>query len=295
MDNVADIAVFVRVVETGSFTRAADALEVSKAAVSKSVSRLEARLGARLLHRTTRRLTLTEAGETLFRRSAAALLELNDAETEVGQLSGAPRGLLRISAPTYLGAVTLAPMLRDFRARFPEITLDLDLDDRLVDLVQDRFDVAVRISSMDDSNLVVRRLAPCPLVVVGAPSYLRKHGTPKTLADLSAHDCLTYSIARVPNEWKLRAPRGRWVAVPINGPIRCNNDFVLKHAALDGLGLALFPEFFVERDLVDGRLVRLLKDFEAPVFHIQAVYASRRHLPPKVRAFVDFLVARFDA
>lgn len=295
MDNFTDTAVFVRVVELGSFTRAADALDISKAAVSKFVSRLEQRLGARLLHRTTRRLTLTEAGEALFRRSAAALSELIEAEKEIGQLSEQPRGLLRVSAPTYLGTVTLGPLLREFRTRYPEVSIDLALDDHLVDLVQERFDVAVRVSNMSDSSLVARRLAPCPLVIVGAPTYLRKRGTPKALADLANHDCLTYSVARTPNEWRMRPPRGRWVAVAVNGAIRCNNDFVLKQAALDGLGLGLFPLFFVERELHEGRLTHILKDCEAPALHIQAVYASRRHLPGKVRAFVDFLAEHFSA
>lgn len=290
MDPLTDITVFVRVAELGSFTRAADRLELSKAAVSKAVSRLEARLGARLLNRTTRRLTLTEAGEALFRRSAAALTELGNAEQDVAQLGGAPRGLLRVTAPTYLGAVTLAPLLKTFQARYPDITLDLDLDDRTVDLVKERFDVAVRISRMKESSLVARRLAPCPLLVVGAPGYLRRRGTPKVPADLRDHACLSYSIARTPNEWRLRAPRGRWTAVTVGGPIRCNNDFVLKQAALDGLGLGMFPSFFVTRELADGRLVQVLKDYETPQMFINAVYATRRHLHPKVRVFVDFLV-----
>lgn len=295
MENFTDTAVFVRVVELGSFTRAADALEISKAAVSKFVSRLEQRLGTRLLHRTTRRLTLTEAGEALFRRSAAALSELSEAENEAGQLSEKPRGWLRVSAPTYLGTVTLGPLLREYRSRYPDVSVDLALDDRIVDLVRERFDIAVRISNMGDSSMVARRLAPCPLVVVGSPAYLRKHGVPKTLADLTEHDCLTYSVARMPNEWRLRAPRGRWVAVAVSGTIRCNNDFVLKQAALDGLGLGLFPLFFVERELDEGRLNHVLKDFETPSLYIQAVYASRRHLPAKVRSFVDFLAEHFGA
>ncbi|KPL25932.1 MAG: hypothetical protein AMJ72_12925 [Acidithiobacillales bacterium SM1_46] len=290
MDPVTDIAVFVRVAELGSFTRAADALELSKAAVSKSIGRLEKRLGARLLNRTTRKLTLTEAGDTFFRRGAAALAELAEAEQEVGQLSHTPRGLLRVTAPTYLGTVTLAPLLREFQKRYPEVSLDLNLDDRKVDLVQERFDVAVRISTMPDSSLVSRRLAPVSIRIVGSPAYLKRRGTPKTPADLRQHECLTYSVSPTPNEWRFRTPRGRWVSVEVNGPIRCNNDFVLKQAALDGLGIAFFPAFFVEREIAEGRLVPILKDYDGPAFFIQAVYASRHHLPPKVRAFVDFLV-----
>lgn len=292
---LADIAVFVRVAQLGSFTRAADALGVSKAVVSKYVSRLEQRLGARLLHRTTRRLTLTEPGDALFRRSAGALAELGEAEKDVAQLTGAPRGTLRISAPTYFGSVSLAPALKDFRTRYPDIALDLELEDRLVDLVKERFDLAVRIAPMTDSSLVARRLAPCPLVVVGAREYFRRRGMPKAPADLRGHDCLTYSLSRNPNEWRFRAPGGRWVAVTVASSLRCNNDFALKQAALDGLGLGMFPSFFVERELVEGRLARALPGYETQALSINVVYASKRHLLPKARAFVDFLAERFGA
>lgn len=290
MNPINDVAVFVRVVDTGSFTRAADSLEISKAAVSKSIGRLEQRLGARLLQRTTRKLTLTEAGDAFYKRGAAALAELNDAEQEISQLTHTPRGLLRVTAPVYLGSVTLAPLLREFRQRYPEVSLDLDLNDQRVDLVQERFDVAVRISSMPDSTLVSRKLTTFPMRLVASPAYLKRHGTPKVPADLRQHQCLTYSVVRTPNDWRLRAPNGRWVSVEVHGGIRCNNDFVLKQAALDGLGIGFFPMFFAEREIADGRLVRVLKDYEGPALSIQAVYTSRRHLPSKVRAFVDFLV-----
>jgi len=294
MDPIPDIAVFVRVAELGSFTRAADTLEISKAAVSKSIGRLEKRLGARLLHRTTRRLTLTEAGNRYFQRGAAALAELQAAEEEITQLSHTPRGLLRVTAPTYFGSVILAPLLSAFQKRYPDVQLDLDLDDRRVDLVQERFDVAVRMSTLTDSSLVSRKLAPCPIRIVASPGYLKRRGTPRTPMDLREHDCMIYSVVRTPNEWRLRAANGRWVTVPVHGRIRCNNDFILKQAALDGLGIALFPDFFVEREIAEGRLVRILKDCDGPAFFIQAVYASRQHLPSKVRAFVDFLVAHFQ-
>jgi DNA-binding transcriptional LysR family regulator len=288
-----DIAAFVRVVELGSFTRAAEALGASKAVVSKYVSRLEQRLGARLLHRTTRRLTLTEPGEALYRRSAGALAELGEAEKDVAQLTGAPRGLLRVSAPVYFGSVSLAPVVKDFRARYPDIGLDLELDDRLVDLVKERFDLAIRISSLTDSSLVARRLAPCPLVVVGAPAYFRRRGMPKAPADLRAHDCLTYSLARNPSEWRFRPAGGRWIAVTVPSSYRSNNDFALKQAALDGLGLAMFPSFFVERELDQGRLARALGGYGTGELSINVVYASKRHLLPKARVFVDFLAERF--
>jgi DNA-binding transcriptional LysR family regulator len=295
MDPIADIAVFVRVVETGSFTRAATALDLSKAAVSKSISRLEKRLGARLLHRTTRKLTLTEAGDTFYKRGGAALAELDSAQQEISQLSQTPRGLLRVTAPTYFGTVKLAPLLRDFQKRYPEVSLDLNLDDRRVDLVQERFDVAVRMSTLTDSSLVSRRLAPCPIHMIASPAYLKRHGTPRTPAELRQHECLLYSVSPSPNDWRLRAPNGRWVTAEVTGRIRCNNDFVLKQAAMDGLGIAFFPSFLVEREIAEGRLVRVLEDYEGPAYFIQAVYASRHQLPSKVRAFVDFLAGHFGA
>ena len=292
MESLTDIAVFVEVVDAASFTAAAERLDISKAVVSKYVSRLEQRLGARLLQRTTRRLTLTEAGEALYRGSARALTELREAERDVTRLSGRPRGRLRVSAPTYFGTAMLAPLVTAFHAAFPEILLELDLDDRIVDLVKDRFDVAVRISSTTSPTLVARRLAESTLVVAASATYFRRHGMPEAPGDLRRHTCLGYSNARAPNDWRFRAPKGRWIAVTVACPLYCNNDFVLKQAALDGLGIGLFPRFFVADELADGRLVRALPAYEMDGLSINAVYASRRNLAPKVRAFVDFLVAR---
>ena len=289
MQNLSDIAVFIDVVQAGSFTAAAERLEISKAVVSKYVSRLEQRLGARLFHRTTRRLTLTEAGDALYRRGASALAELEEAERDVAQLAGAPRGRLRVSAPTYFGTVTLAPLVKSFVERYPEITLDLDLDDRLVDLVKDRFDIAIRISSTIDSSLVARKLSTSALVAVASPAYLRRRGHPKVPADVREHACLGYSRARMPNEWRFRGRKGPWIAVTIDAALYCNNDFVLKQAAMDGLGIGLFPRFFVARELDERQLAQVLPSYDMPALSISAVYASRRHLPPKVRAFVDFL------
>lgn len=288
-----DIAVFVRVVELGSFTKAADALGLSKAFVSKVVNRLEQRLSARLLHRTTRRLALTEAGEALFARSAAALAEIAEAENDVAQLTGKPRGTLRVTAPGYFGVTTLAPRLKEFRVRYPDVALDLDLSDRIVDIVKERFDVAVRISSMGDSSLVATRLAPCPTALVASPAYLRRHGTPKTPADLADHEGLGYSIVKTPNEWRLRGPKGRTFTVTVQSSIRCNNDFALKQFALDGLGVVFFPRFFVEGELASGKLVQLLPDYPGPELAINAVYETRRHLLPKVAAFLGFLKENF--
>ena len=284
---------FVAVVDAGSFVAAADTLDMSKPAVSRHVSELEQRLGVRLLHRTTRRLALTEAGQALYGRSAAALAELTEAENDVAQLTGKPRGMLRVTAPTYFGVTVLAPHIQSFRAKYPEVTLDLDLSDRLVDIVKERFDLAIRISAMLDSSLVATRLAPCPTALVGSPAYFRRHGTPKTPEDLLSHQGLGYSIVKTPNEWKFRAGKGRWATITMPSTIRCNNDFALKQFALDGLGLALFPRFFVERELDSGKLVQAIPDYPPPELSINAVYETRRHLLPKLQSFLGFLKERF--
>lgn len=300
---LADVAAFRRVVETGSFTAAAAALAVSKAAVSKYVTRLEAALGTRLLQRTTRRLALTEAGAAYYARVAAALGELDSAHEELAALSAEPRGHLRVSAPGYLGALHLAPLLGPFLKAHPAITLDLDLSNRLVDLVQERFDVALRISAHADSSLVARAIAPCPMVVCATPDYLRRRGTPREPADLAEHECLIYGLSRSPLEWRFRrrarrgaaGGAGRWTSVTVRGALRCNDDTALKQWLLEGLGIRQFPRFFVERELRQGRVVELLPGWESPQLTISAVFATRQHLAPKVRAFVDFLVERLPA
>ena len=293
MREQSDVAVFVRVAELGSFTKAADALGISKAAASKYVTRLEQRLSARLLHRTTRRLGLTEAGEALYARSRSALAELAEAENDVAQLTGKPRGLLRVTAPSYFGVTMLAPRLGEFHERCPDVGLDLDLSERIVDIVKERFDVAIRISAMPDSNLVATRLMPCPTALVASPAYLKRRGTPTTPADLAAHEGIGYSIVKSPNVLSFRGPRGRAIAVTVQSSIRCNNDFFIKQLALDGLGMAFFPRFFVEGEIASGRLVQVLADYPGPELSLNALYETRRHLLPKVAAFLSFLKERF--
>ncbi len=201
--------------------------------------------------------------------------------------------MLRVTAPTYLGVTMLAPHIQAFRAQFPEVTLDLALSDRLVDIVKERFDLAVRISSMHDSSVVATRLAPCPTALVGSPAYFRRFGAPKTPEDLLSHQGLRYSIVKTPNEWKFRAAKGRWVTVTMPSTIRCNNDFALKQFPLDGLGLALFPRYFVERELESGKLVQAIPDYPPSELSINAMYETRRHLLPKLQAFLGFLKVRF--
>lgn len=296
MEHLSDIAVFVRVADRGSFTAAAVELNLSKAVVSKYVSRLEQRLGARLLNRTTRRLTLTEAGAVLLEKSHAALSDLRDAELEVARLTDAPRGVLRVTAPTSFVLLHLGPLLPQFLARHPAVSLDLTLDDRLADLVGERYDVALRVwAALSDSSLVARRLAPCRLVVCAAPAYLKRRGSPKNPSELTRHNCLTYSLERTRSAWHFKAPGRRAVGVSVRGNLRCNNAIALKQATVEGAGILCCPTFFVGEELAGGKLVEVLPSYKVPELVIYAVYPQRRHLLPSVRAFVDFLVEKIPA
>jgi DNA-binding transcriptional LysR family regulator len=293
MKTLDDLAVFVEVVQRGSFTATAEHLEVSKAVISKYIGRLEQRLGARLLNRTTRRLTLTEAGEVLYRKASIALADLGAAEAGVMELTGRPRGRLRVSAPSHFGEMFLARMFTEFKQRYPDISLDLDLDNRLVDMVQERFDVAIRISGLRSSSLVARKLADVRSLTCASPAYLKRHGRPSTPAELREHECLNYSLDRTPSEWQYRRPHGRWVAVQAEGSFRCNSEGTLKQAALDGIGILNIPDLFIEQELREGKLVTLLDDYEGAPLSLAAVFPTREHLAPKVRVFVDFLAQGF--
>lgn len=288
--SIDDMVVFCSVVETGSFTAAGEALSLSKGAVSKAVSRLEAGLGARLLHRTTRRQTLTEAGAAFHARAAQALDELEEAAREVSEHADRPRGHLRVSAPTFFGAEILSRHVGEFRRRFPEITLEVVHSNRFVDLVSERFDAAIRISAPVDSSLVMRKLAEVPMVFCAAPVYLKRHGRPETPEQLRDHDCVIYTGSAKPHEWMAFDADGRPVTVAVNGGLHTNDDHTLRQAAIDGCGIVRMPRLFL-RDAIDsGELEQIWPDSAAPAVTLAVVYPSRRELPGKVRAFVDFLV-----
>jgi DNA-binding transcriptional LysR family regulator len=293
MDALADIAVFVRVVERGSFTLAADELELSRAVVSKYVSRLEERLGARLLHRTTRRLSLTEAGAALFEASRGALERIEEAEGAVAELQSEPLGRLKVSAPMSFGILHLGGAIAAFARAHPRVALDLRLDDRFVNLVEEGIDVAVRIGELTDSSLVARKLAATRTVACAAPAYLEEHGEPETPEDLAAHNCLIYSYLSRANVWRFTARDGREIPIAVTGGFRINNGIMLAEAAAAGHGIVLTPTFYVGPLLRDGRLRRILAGYRLPELGIYAVYPARARVPPKVRAFVDFLAQRF--
>lgn len=293
MDRLAAIEAFVRVAESGSFSEAARRLRASKSAVSRQVSALETELGARLFHRTTRSLTLTEPGRSYFERATRILADLAEANQSVSQLQAAPRGRLRVNAPMSFGFLHLAPAIPDFLFRFPEVEIDMIMNDRFVDLVDEGFDVAVRIGALEDSSLVARKLAPIHRAVCASPAYLKVHGAPVSPDELTAHDCLCYSNVSLAHEWRFVAADGRPWPIEVKGRLAANNGDAIRAAALRGLGLAYLPTFIIGGDLQEGALVTVLDSFVPQDMTLNAVYPHARHLSPKVRAFVDFLSQRF--
>ncbi len=292
MDSLTDIAVFVQVVDSGSFTAAAERLDLSKSVVSKYVTRLEERLGARLLNRTTRRLSLTEAGRVFYERSRKGLADIEDAQAEVSRLQGEPRGTLRINAPMSFGILHVAPALPEFLKRYPDVTVDMNLDDRKVDVIEGGFDVSVRISDLPDSSLVARRIAPCRHAIVAAPAYLERYGTPRAPEELRDHNIITYRYQESALEWHFQTPGNKPVSVPVSGSLMMNNSLAIRAALLEGIGITRTPTFIVGEDIQDGRLTPVLRDYETSEVTIFLVYPQRRHLSPKVRAFVDFMAKR---
>jgi len=293
MQSLTDIAVFVKVVERSSFTAAAEALEMSQPVVSKAVTRLEEKLGARLLNRTTRRLSLTEAGSELYRRSVRALQEIENAELEVARFQTEPRGTLRVSAPMSFSILQLGSKLQSFLDRYPGVSVELNLDDRRVDLVDEGFDIAIRIANLQDSSLVARKIAPCRQVICAAPSYLEKHGVPELPEDLLEHNCILYSFLTNAREWRLTDPQGETHVVPLKGSLQTNNGLVNRAAALSGIGLVMLPTFYVGDQIRSGELKPVLCRFRPADMAVYAVYPERRNLTPKVRAFIDFLAQTF--
>lgn len=289
MNSLSDIAIFVKVVELSSFTAAAEALETSQPVVSKAVTRLEEKLGARLLNRTTRRLSLTEAGAELYRRTSRALTEIQDAELEVARFQTEPRGTLRVSAPMSFSILHLGSLIPVFLERYPGVAVELHMDDRQVDLVEEAFDVAIRIGRLQDSNLIARKIAPCRQLLCASPAYLAKRGTPEHPDDLLQHNCIVYSLISTPRECRLTGPDGETYTVPMNGNLVSNNGLVNRAAAMAGAGIVLLPAFYIGDELRSGALKIVLPDYKPPELAAHAVYTERRNLTPKVRAFVDFL------
>lgn len=288
MDTLEAMRVFVSVAEKSGFSAAAALLGLSTASVTRQVAWLEQRLDLRLLNRTTRRVSLTSAGSAYYQRCVALLAQFDDMQAAVGAQALTPIGLLRINAPVSFGIARLGPLLAGYRRRFPQVQLDLSLSDRLVELVEEGFDLAIRITRQPAPALIARRLSQAQVVLCASPEYLARQGTPRLAADLGGHDCLAYRYWAGGEEWQLHGPNGE-ESIRIEGGLRANNGDVLREAALAGMGIVLQPDFLVGDDLTAGRLVRVLPDYEVPPIGIYAVYTSRSHLAPKVRSFIDYL------
>ena len=292
MDRLTAIKVFVNVVETGSFSAASEKMELSRAAASKYVSQLESHLGGRLLNRTTRRISLTESGRLYFERCREILNNLEEADGAVAGLALEPRGILRISVPTNFASLHLLPLVARFTRDFPDVKVEMICSDRAVDLVDEGYDLAVRITNNVDPNLIARRLARCRHVIVAAPDYLANKPVLKTPEDLKQHDCLLYAHT-AGGVWPFTRD-GVDYSVKVGHIFKSNNPEVLVEAAASGMGVAMMPTFMASDAIRRGALKPVLEDYDTLEVQIYAVYASRRFLPAKIRVFIDYLVERIS-
>ena len=291
MDRMTSMATFVKVVESGGFSAAARTLSMSPSMVTAHVQALEERLGVRLLNRSTRRVSLTEVGHSYYERCLQILAEADDADQIAQALQSTPRGTLRLNTSIAIPPL-LAPVIAEFVALYPEVSVNLTMTDRMIDLVEEGFDLAVRNMSVPDSSLVVRRVATYRFVVCGAPGYLAARGIPRQPADLSRHNCLVYSHSAWGNEWRFAGPDGEQ-SVAVEGNLQANSDNALRLAAVHGQGLALAPSFLLIDEIKSGRLVPILTEFLQTEHAINAIYPHRHHLSAKVRSFIDLLVKHF--
>ncbi len=294
MESFGAIPVFVAVVEYGGFSPAARFLGISKSAVSKRITQLEEQLGVKLLHRTTRKLSLTEAGEHYYEHASKANAAAQDAEDAVAQLQGEPQGRLRINTPMSFGRLHMAPMIPEFLKKYPKISIDLVMDDKVVDLVSGSFDIAIRTGELADSSLVARRLAPLNSVLCASPEYLKTNSVPQQLDDLLQHNCLSFSYSNDVKEWSFIKEDKRF-NIEVTGNYQVNNSEALRDAVLQGLGIARLPTFVAGPDIKSGKIIPLFTDYQMPSQVISAVLIERQFMPAKVRAFLDFSIAFFGS
>jgi len=292
LDRFVGMAVFAKVVDSASFAAAARHFGMSPAMVSKHVQTLEDRLGVRLLNRTTRKVSPTEAGQDYYERAVRILAEMEDAETAAGDMQTSPRGQLRVTAPVSFGTHVLAPAVADYLVKYPDVSIDLSLDDPYVDLVDKRFDLGIRFGHLENSSLIARKLFTLEIILCGAPSYLERNGTPHRPADLAKHRCLIYTHAAPLKLWSFIDRNGKEEVANVSGRFQANSGDVLLPPALNGCGLLLAPDYLVEDHLKAGRLVRLLPDYKTHETPVYALYPSRNP-SAKTRTFIDFLAARF--
>ena len=299
MDRWTEIELFVQVAETGSLSRAAELLELSNAAASRYLSAMEQRLGARLVERNTRRLYLTDTGQEFFQKAKAILADLKDAEAAVNATALNPTGVLRISASLSFSLHHVAPLLKHYTERYPNVTVHIEAANRYLDIIDNNIDVAIRTREVEpDSNITIRRLADTRRVLAASPGYLKQHGTPKTPQDLQKHKVLVYTYANKPNELRFTQPDPKAAVqnttIQVKGLLESNDGQVLRTAALDGLGILVQPIYILYDDIAAGRLVPVLDDWDLPRLTINLAYPSRKHLSAKVRTFIDFVVEHFN-
>lgn len=293
LDRLTGLEVFAKVASSGSLSAAGRAMGISQTMVTKHLAALETRLGAKLFHRTTRRLSITEAGRSYLEASERILADMEAANAAVAADRVEPRGLLRLNVPVVFGTRQIASLLAEFAERHPRVTVELGLNDRQVDLAEEGWDMVIRIGALADSSLIARRIAPCRMATCAAPSYLEARGTPRTVAELADHNCLGYTLAQSGAErWSFG--RRAEVSVPVSGDLRANNGDALLVAAVAGQGIIYQPTFIVADDLRAGRLTALPLDQPTNErLAVHAVYLPDRHPPAKVRAFIDFIATRF--
>ena len=293
MDRLTEIELFVQVAETGRLSRAAEALDLSNAAASRHLSALEERLGARLVERNTRRLYLTDTGQEFFARAKAILSDLKDAESAVNATALNPTGVLRITASLSFSLHHVAPMLREYTQRYPNVTVHVEAANRYLDIIDNNIDVAIRTREIEpDSNITIRRLCETRRNLAASPRYFSEHGFPKTLEDLHRHKLLIYTYANNPNE--LRFTRnGETKPITVKSLLESNDGQILRAAALEGMGILVQPTYILYNDIVAGRLVPVLDDWDLPRLTVNLAYPSRKHLSAKVRTFIDFMTDHF--
>jgi DNA-binding transcriptional LysR family regulator len=294
MNRFENMDTFIRVVEAGSISGAADRLDVAKSAVSRRLKELEGHLGVELFHRTTRKMNLTDTGSAFYQQSVRILDDVLETELATSKAHGTLKGSLKVALPTSFGLMHLGPAINEFLKAHPKIEFDLDFNDREVDLMQEGFDLAIRIARLPDSSLIARRLASMQTVMCASPAYLERMGTPQSPDELIDHRCLVYNLIRDFEYWQLVDAQNKLYKVKIHSFLKASNGEFLRDAAVAGLGITLMPAFIVYKEMERGVLVSLLTEYKRPQIDAYAIYPQTRHLSQRVRAFVNFLVKRFE-
>ncbi|MDT8405926.1 MAG: LysR family transcriptional regulator [Methylococcales bacterium] len=289
MDRLASMNVFIRVAKAGSFAGGARELDISRAMVTKHISYLESHLNTRLFNRTTRSLSLTEAGASYLERCQQVLEDIEEMEAAITHLQQEPRGLLKISSPQVIGAMHIAPALSEFMHQYPELSVEIILQGNMADLIEEGVDMAIHLGALDDTSLIARPLASSILTVCGAPDYFARHGRPQTPEDLADHSCLVNWAIPPRNQWRFKSDTGQFQSIKVSGRMQSNVADTIRTAAISGLGLVMLPKYIVGKDIEKGKLQPVLEDFCLPPLEIYAIYPHRKYLSAKVRTFLEFL------